>query len=64
MSKGFLPIVMVAVMAFAASPRGADEERSDDGKLDAALAQVAINVADLGRPEECYEIELYQPPSA
>ena len=54
MAKGLLQVVMAAALAFAASSRGADEEKSDDGKSDAALAQVAINVADLGRSEKYY----------
>ena len=54
MAKGLLQVVMAAALAFAASSRGADEGKSDDGKSDAALAQVAINVADLGRSEKYY----------
>ena len=49
MAKEFLQTMALAALAFATSPLGAD-----DGKSDAALAQVAINVADLGRSERYY----------
>lgn len=48
MAKGFLHVLTIAALAF--SPvLLADEEKSD-----AALAQVAINVADLDRSEKYY----------
>lgn len=54
MAKEFLQILTAAALAFAAPALGADDGKSDDGKSDAALAQVAINVADLGRSEKYY----------
>ncbi len=52
--KEFLRILPVAAVAFATSAPGAEAGKSDHGKSDAALAQVAINVADLGRSEKYY----------
>ena len=54
MAKGFLQILTVTALAFAIPAPGAGAEKSDDGKSDAALAQVAINVADLSRSETYY----------
>ena len=49
MVKGFLQVLSFAAMAVAGAPHAAD-----DGKSDAALAHVAINVADLDRSEKYY----------
>lgn len=68
MAKWFLPMLTIAAVAVAIVALAAEHESSD-----AALAQVAINVADLERSEKYYcdvlgfkrdpdgyEIELYQ----
>ena len=49
MAREFVRVLTLAALAFAAAPFGADE-----GESDAALAMVAINVADLGRSEAYY----------
>lgn len=54
MVKGLLQMLTVAALAFAMSPLEAEDGKSDEVKSDAALAQVAINVADLDRSETYY----------
>ena len=54
MAKGFLRMLTVAALAFATLPLAAEDGKTDEGKSDAALAQVAINVADLDRSETYY----------
>ena len=49
MAKEFLQILTFAALAFATASLAANDEKSD-----ASLAQVAINVADLGRSEKYY----------
>ena len=49
MAKEFLQILTFAALAFATASLAANDEKSD-----AALAHVAINVADLGRSEKYY----------
>ena len=54
MAKGLLQVLTAAALAFSTSPLGADDAKPDEGKSDAALAQVAINVANLDRSERYY----------
>ena len=49
MAKEFLQILTFAALAFATASLAANDEKSD-----AALAHVAINVADLSRSEKYY----------
>ena len=49
MAKDFLQVLMLTALAVATTVHAAD-----DDKMDAALAHVAINVADLDRSEKYY----------
>ena len=49
MARKLLHVLTCAAFAFASASHAADDQQSD-----AALAQVAINVADLGRSEKYY----------
>ena len=52
--RELLQVLTVATVAFATPAPAADDGKPDDAKSDAALARVAINVADLDRSEKYY----------
>ncbi len=54
MAKRLGRALAVGALALTAAPLAAEEESAEEAKSDAALAQVAINVADLDRSEKYY----------